>query len=106
MPHSKYEYKEPQGKLSLQFQKCDVNYCPPKKNKRIHMFSQIKEQPLQQGVDRMKQIVPTLFENKRKKLKDKDIFDITGKAKGTKKEPVKKMRYEKEKFVYSYKNRI
>ena len=95
MPHSKYEYKEPQGKLSLQFQKCDVNYCPPKKNKRIHMFSQIKEQPLQQGVDRMKQIVPTLFENKRKKLKDKDIFDITCKANSsntTKKEPVKKMR--------------
>ena len=66
----------------------------------------MKEQPLQQGVDRMKQIVPTLFENKRKKLKDKDIFDITGKAKGIKKEPVKKMRFEKEKFVYSYKNRI
>ena len=35
-----------------------------------------------------------------------DIFDITGKAKGTKKEPVKKMLFEKEKFVYSYKNRI
>ena len=106
MPHSKYEYKEPEGKLSLQFQKCDVNYRPPKKNKRLHLFSQVKEQPLQQGVDRMKQIVPTLFENKRKKLKDKDIFDISGKAKGTKKEPVKKMRFEKEKFVYSYKNRI